>query len=624
MPRMKPDRSDQVVARVVAWHNRHPLAQRITSAQVHSVGVVSLPFAVQGATLLPTAEPALAPAVDGAPVSVDPQSTTVDLGGAARVQQVPDLSDEAEADATLQLPAAPQGDGAPDSPAAPDDDGGARDEAPAAGPDAEAGGDPAPRTDADDEPAAASAALTAEEMVLLMTTGQQATGQEAGPPAGAHAPAPADEGAADTGAPAQPAALDEPALAPDDLPGASAIVNPPRRAQAASLPPRPRAWHPRHWWAALRRRPAWRPLFTEDFIAPLRPRQVAAWVARHGVSEYPLEPDAPLRVIELDPQRRSDAVVAPELDLQVITAAIGAGDQRKRLLLAPGPRGAILGPRHLSRARVAVAGGGALASVALLVGLVGVLVRPPAGTDGHLAHAAASAASAGSAASPASAVAVASAASAAPAASAAAGATAASAASAATHVAMVASAPPAASSATGAARVQAASAALPTSLAKATEAGAHHDHVGPAKTAASAPATPASAVAAAAPASRPASERARRGRVELPPLVERLADAQRHELRAEARSLRGQPAVDPGAQAWALVSQPLADKAQSQRVAAQLQAVALLQPRPMRAELVQAQGRWRAVFWPFTSEKDAEKVRLALADKGLKTEVVAF
>ena len=33
---------------------------------------------------------------------------------------------------------------------------------------------------------------------------------------------------------------------------------------------------------------------------------------------------------------------------------------------------------------------------------------------------------------------------------------------------------------------------------------------------------------------------------------------------------------------------------------------------------------WRAVFWGFASAKDAEKVRLALADKGLKTDVVEF
>ncbi|MDZ7589377.1 MAG: hypothetical protein U5L05_01520 [Rubrivivax sp.] len=39
-------RLDLLVARVVAWHNRHPLARRITAQQVRSLGFVALPFAV--------------------------------------------------------------------------------------------------------------------------------------------------------------------------------------------------------------------------------------------------------------------------------------------------------------------------------------------------------------------------------------------------------------------------------------------------------------------------------------------------------------------------------------------------------------------------------------------------
>ena len=37
---MKTISHDELVARVVAWHNRHPLARRITAAQVQGVGVV--------------------------------------------------------------------------------------------------------------------------------------------------------------------------------------------------------------------------------------------------------------------------------------------------------------------------------------------------------------------------------------------------------------------------------------------------------------------------------------------------------------------------------------------------------------------------------------------------------
>lgn len=38
-----------VAAAVAAWHNRHPLARRVTPAQVHSVGVVAVPLALPGA-----------------------------------------------------------------------------------------------------------------------------------------------------------------------------------------------------------------------------------------------------------------------------------------------------------------------------------------------------------------------------------------------------------------------------------------------------------------------------------------------------------------------------------------------------------------------------------------------
>jgi hypothetical protein len=127
-----------------------------------------------------------------------------------------------------------------------------------------------------------------------------------------------------------------------------------------------------------------------------------------------------------------------------------------------------------------------------------------------------------------------------------------------------------------------------------------------------------------AAASAPPSVDPRRGRIELPPLVPRLADGERHELRTSSRELRREPAVLPDAKAWALVTTRLSDKRQSERVAAQLHAVALLQPVPMRAELMPVGSGWRAVFWPFPTAEDAEKVRLALADKGLQTEVIEF
>lgn len=52
-PLRPPLRLDAVAARVVAWHNRHPLARRIGSAQVHAVGYVALPFGVADGVPLP-------------------------------------------------------------------------------------------------------------------------------------------------------------------------------------------------------------------------------------------------------------------------------------------------------------------------------------------------------------------------------------------------------------------------------------------------------------------------------------------------------------------------------------------------------------------------------------------
>ena len=53
-------RLEPLVARVVAWHNRHPLARRITTHQVLSLGFVALPYARPLAAA--DDHPALAPA----------------------------------------------------------------------------------------------------------------------------------------------------------------------------------------------------------------------------------------------------------------------------------------------------------------------------------------------------------------------------------------------------------------------------------------------------------------------------------------------------------------------------------------------------------------------------------
>ncbi|MCB1998918.1 MAG: hypothetical protein KDG57_24080, partial [Rhodoferax sp.] len=60
-------RTADLAARVVAWHNRHPLARRIVPAQVVGIGVVSLPFALRE------------PASDGAAAAKPPLTPIFDV-----------------------------------------------------------------------------------------------------------------------------------------------------------------------------------------------------------------------------------------------------------------------------------------------------------------------------------------------------------------------------------------------------------------------------------------------------------------------------------------------------------------------------------------------------------------
>lgn len=513
---MTPERSDQVVARVVAWHNRHPLAERIRADQVHSVGIVGLPFSVQGAVLREAPAPAPPPAPAEAPVA------------AAVAPETP-----------AAVPAEPS---------------------------------PAPEP----EPASDEAAPDAETVVELVTDAPPEPPQEAPPAPAADAEAPTILDRALVPAAPEPAAEASPEPAAPEF-------------RPADLPPRPRGGWLQALVRRLRRQPeAWRPLFSDDFIAPLSPRRVAAWAQRHGLAEPPMDGDLPRRRIEVDPRHRRDGDSGCEVELQLITAAIGVGERRVRLLLAPGEKGAVLGPRHWSRKRLATGGGAGLAGVALVAGLVFTLRgAEPAPTQAAALPASAAASAAASAPM---------------------------AAQAAVEPASSASAVAAAPSAAAASSAHAAGSESTVAAAPAASAASAADSPAAAS-------APAAAVAIAPPA--PVNVRPRRGRVELPPLVERLDTTERATLRQEGRALRGEgaPVAD---RAWALVTAPLADRRQSERVAAQLQAVALLQPVPMRTELLPVGRQWRAVFWPFTSQQDAEKVRLALADKGLKTELMEF
>jgi hypothetical protein len=119
---------------------------------------------------------------------------------------------------------------------------------------------------------------------------------------------------------------------------------------------------------------AWRNLkaaFTEDFIAPLSPRRVARWAARHGVPLDQPPRGAPLRQVEPD---TAWAAKARELQtLYVLTAMVESRGKRVRMLLSPSADTAVLGKHLWSPPRLAagaVAALGGLACIGLALALL--------------------------------------------------------------------------------------------------------------------------------------------------------------------------------------------------------------------------------------------------------------
>ena len=54
---------ERLAEQIVDWHNRHPLARRITAGDVHTIGVVALPFVRASAQAGGLVEPVLTDAV---------------------------------------------------------------------------------------------------------------------------------------------------------------------------------------------------------------------------------------------------------------------------------------------------------------------------------------------------------------------------------------------------------------------------------------------------------------------------------------------------------------------------------------------------------------------------------
>lgn len=285
-----------VVARAVAWHNRHPLARRITAAQVNSVGYVALPYTAPGlpppAPPVPPAPPAApevlhAPAPASAePVDSDPVIETGDPGGIVidvdPEPRAPGEGDSSPMTLEVELSAAtPDAALAEDTPPGPTS-------APETGP---ATGDSPVAADA---PAADSMARAAKPVSSL------------------RARAAASEGDAPS------------------LPGAAPEAAPPATMPAPGAP---------------------RTLVcSEDFMAPVPVRQVLEWAHTHGVA-LPRDPvDGPVHQVPVDAALLPAGAGVGRL--WVATAAVEVGGRRHRLLLGGGAEPAVLGRRAWSLPRL--------------------------------------------------------------------------------------------------------------------------------------------------------------------------------------------------------------------------------------------------------------------------------
>lgn len=377
-------------------------------------------------------------------------------------------------------------------------------------------------------------------------------------------------------------------------------------------------------------RRGWKAAFSDNFIAPLRPRQVARWALKHGWQPEGGDASAgAVRAVDPDSRMRD----RPLETLWLATAAVELGATRRRVLIghATDMRHApVLGPRVWRRRLVAgvLAGSSAAAGAAVAVLAMQIMaLLGPAEPGPLIARAEAPrvvvAEPAASASGPASA-AMASVASSASAASA----------SAASEAAVaVASAPVAAAAASVAAPVAASAPLLRVALAPPEPAPPppaptreRPRLVAPLDDSAKAAAR--EAVAAA----RQARDDERRARG-LPPLPEPGAVTRAAAASASAAAGGGVPPLIAQAAAaretWALTSRVLRTRAESERMLLALRAAGIATKPAAKSEqlvfeVLSVGDDWRAVGYPFATRADAERARALLAQRGITVQVAAF
>lgn len=286
-------RLDTLADHLVAWHNSHPLARRITVAHVTSLGYVVLPFARAhpaaaawapdpapdpAADPSPEPTPAPAPATAPAPALVEPAAAAESDERIDVLIDVPDFNLRAVSGIAPEVPAAV----------------------------ASAEGSAAAPVDIAVDKAIAGAATLAADVPQSLPEATPAAEPTVSP---GPSPTVAGLGAGAT--------LRE-----------RAVARAQRMAQEASAIPT----------AELK------PIFSQDFIPPLRPAAVAEFAARHGVASVSPGKDVLVRVVRPDP-----GMVYPVIEqCWLLTAQIDIGGHCTRVLAGAGPNPVVMGQR-LSR-----------------------------------------------------------------------------------------------------------------------------------------------------------------------------------------------------------------------------------------------------------------------------------
>jgi hypothetical protein len=110
-------------------------------------------------------------------------------------------------------------------------------------------------------------------------------------------------------------------------------------------------------------------------------------------------------------------------------------------------------------------------------------------------------------------------------------------------------------------------------------------------------------------------------------LADWLDEFVRDRPQAQGRVAAAQPAaISPTATAWAVSTRRLRTRFESEQMLAALRDVAYRggHGSELKLEVLPAGEDWRAVGWPLATRAEAERLRQALAARGLKMEVVQF